>query len=183
MSIYCSIKLTEDTQLDFHSEYPIKNKFDEISVIFKENNSEVCIFKDAFQEAVTTIYRGLSKCVTNQMELNPTLEVGRVGEKWNIWTNDLSDEVGEDEEDVYQQYWIWSSRGFQTWIYQKDSKSFIELSPSYRWHYVEPLENEAVIPFEEFMKGYKPTVIEITLEQLTKILDSLRKLKEDLGIS
>ncbi|MFC5700574.1 hypothetical protein ACFPVX_04700 [Cohnella faecalis] len=183
MSIYCSIKLTEDTQFDFYSEYPIKNKLDEISVIFKEKPNEVCIFIDTIQEAVTTIYRGLSKCVTNQMTLNSTLDIGRVGEKWNVWTNDLSDEVGEDEEDVYQEYWIWSSRDFQTWVYQKDGKSYIELSPSYRWHYVEPIENEEVIPFEAFMKGYKPTVIKITSEQLTILLDSLSKIKHDLGIS
>jgi hypothetical protein len=181
--MYCSIKLEEDTQLDFYSKYPIKNKLDEISVILKEKNNEVCIFIDTIQETVTTIYRGLSKCVTNQMTLNSALDVGRVGEKWNIYTNDLSDEVGENEEDVYLQYWIWSSRDFQTWVYQKDGKSYIELSPSYRWHYIEPKENELVITFEEFMKGYKPIVIEITSEQLTKVLDSLRKIKQDLGIS
>jgi hypothetical protein len=183
MSIYCSINLSDGVKLEFSSKYPIKSRFDEISIFFRKNSIEVCIFKDVIQEAVVTLFNSLSKCVSNKMTLTSVLEVGKVGERWNNWTYTLPDEVDEDEEDIFHQYWIWSTRDFQTWVYQKDGRSYIEISPSFRWHYVEPTENEKIIPFDEFMKKYNTVIVELSLEQIKKILKSIEKIKCDLEIS
>ncbi|MNP04547.1 hypothetical protein D3C76_964650 [compost metagenome] len=179
MSIYCSNKLSDGRQLEFSSKYPLKSRFDEISLFLREEFNEVCIFEDVIQEAVTTLYTGLSNCVLNQITLNLELEVGRVGETWNNWTYSLSDVAEEDEEDIFQQYWIWSTRDFQTWVYQKDGRSYIEVSSSYRWHFVEPTENEKVIPFDEFMKKYNSVIVELSIKQINNILKSLEKIKCD----
>ncbi len=183
MNIYYSISLTDEIQLELTSKHPIKNRFDEISVLFRDKFDKVYIFEDVIQEAVITLYNGLSKCVSNQMTLTSELEVGLVGERWNSWAYSLSDEVAEDEEDIFQYYWIWSTRDFQTWVYQKDGRSYIEISPSYRWHFVEPTENEKVTPFDEFMKKYKSLIVELSLDQIKKILKLLEKVKCDLEIS
>jgi len=184
MSTYCSIKLSDDIQLDFTSGHPVNSKFDEVIVFWREKINKVCIFEDVIQEAIITLYNSLLKCIANQMTLTSNqLEVGRVGEVWNFWTNDLTDEAEENENDIFHQYWIWSTRDFQTWVYQKNGKSYMEISPSYRWHYVEPTENEAVIPFDEFMKQYTSLVVEIPMEQIKKNLESLEKIKRDLEIS
>lgn len=183
MSIFCTIQLNDDTCIDFTSEYPIKNKFDNVMVFYRGKNKEENIFEDVIQEAVTTLYNGMKKCLANQILLNPDLEVGRLGEAWNIWTNNLPDEVGENEVDIFQHYWVWSSREFQTWIYQKDGKSYIEISPSYRWHFVEPTKDEPFFTFNEFIEEYRSVVIELSLEQITKTIELLEKIKKELNIS
>ncbi|MBG9795003.1 hypothetical protein ABD76_22050 [Paenibacillus dendritiformis] len=182
MIVYNSIQLTTTSRLDICSESIVRNKFDVVTILFREMHSKQRIFDDVIQEAVTPLYNGLTKCKANKMTLNSNLKVGRLGEAWNIWTYNLSDEVEEDEEDIFQQYWIWSIREFQTWLYSMDGKSYIEISPSYKWHYVQPVEGEAFTSFDEFTKQYQPVVIELSLEQVDNILKLLEQIKSDLNI-
>ncbi|MWC27060.1 hypothetical protein [Paenibacillus sp. MMS18-CY102] len=183
MSIFRSFRLTDVDQLVFYSDSPVQQKFDNVVVFLRGQHNEEGIFEDIIQEAVSTLYNGLKKCLSNELALTSELEVGKLGEAWNVWTNNLSDEVEDGEEDVFHQYWIWSTRNFQTWIYQKNGESFIEIGPSYKWHYVEPNLDETIISFNDFISGYRSYVFEVSPEEIINIIESLEDIKKELDIS
>ncbi|MDQ0899518.1 hypothetical protein [Paenibacillus sp. V4I7] len=179
MSNYFSIHFTNDASFQFLSEKSVTNKFDNVTVFFEGNHGKICVFNDVIQEAIITLYNGLK----NQVELNSDMEVGNLGEDWNIWTNNLADMAEDDEKDIFSNYWMWSTRDFQTWIYRKNEKSYIEISPSYRWHYVEPTEDENITSFNEFLEHYRANVFELSSEQIKDIIESLEVMKTELNIT
>lgn len=66
-------------------------------------------------------------------------------------------------------YYLWSNPydKLAFWFYCKEGRFFFELTPVYPWALCEPEPDEIVIPFEEFMKNYKPILIlEIPRERL-----------------
>lgn len=183
--IFHTIHLSNDVQLSFTSEEPIEHRFDEVTVVCRNQSKTFIVFDDIIQEAVCNLHDALSKCLMNELTLDSNLNVGMVGKAWNNWAYNYN--LTEREEglklEVLQRYWVWStSRGYQTWIYQYHNKTFIEMSPSYKWHFDEPTKDENFISFEEFMKDYEPLVIELSLEQIREILDSLEQIKKDLEI-
>src|SRR5690554_5787119 len=106
MSNYFSIQFTNNASFQFLSEKSVTNKFDNVTVLFESNHGKTCVFNDVIQEAIITLYNGLK----NQFELNSDIEVGNLGEYWNIWTNNLEDMVEDDEKDIFSNYWMWSTR-------------------------------------------------------------------------
>ena len=181
MNNYYTLQLTNNARLQFFSEQSVSEKFDDVTVFFEDNAGKIVVFKDILQEAIITLYNGLE----NQFELRTDIEVGHLGEYYNIWANSLDDMLEEDEEEEIPvlNYWIWSTRDFQTWIYRKNEKVFIEISPSYRWHYVEPTEDEKIISFEEFQEYYCAYIIELSSEQINDMIESLEMMKTKLKIS
>ncbi|THF72631.1 hypothetical protein [Cohnella fermenti] len=178
MSNYFIINFTDNSYLQFSSENPINNKFDDVTVTFWDNSEEKCVFEDVIQEAITTLYNGIK----SQVELTSEFEVGNLGRAWNIWTNNLSEMVEDDEEDIFRSYWIWSTREYQTWLYQKNGNLYIEISPSYKWHYVEPAVDEQITSFNEFLEHYRANVFELPSEQIKNIIMSLEGMKTELNI-
>jgi hypothetical protein len=67
-------------------------------------------------------------------------------------------------------YHMWeSSLNFDSWIYNSPDGSIIfEITPFYPYMYCEPEEEENYIPFEEWIKTYKPYFI-TTLSQETAL--------------
>lgn len=183
MSIFHSFRLNDIDELVFETDGLVKQKFDNVVVSLRGQQFEENIFEDIIQEAVITLYNGLKKCLANELILTNELEVGKLGLTWNIWTNNLSDDVEDEEDDIFQRYWIWSKRDFQTWVYQKDGETYIEISPSYKWHYLEPNLDEKIASFIDFIKEYRAYIIKVAPKQINNILESLEVIKNDLNIS
>jgi hypothetical protein len=60
----------------------------------------------------------------------------------------------------YSTFWLWSSTNIQTWLYNKDSKIYIEIIPSYPWLFAGRKKGEKYITFKKFMEDYKPIAVE-----------------------
>jgi hypothetical protein len=181
MSNYFSIQFTNNARFQFLSEESVTDKFDDVTVFFESNDGKICVFNDIIQEAIMKLHNGLK----NQFELSADIEVGNLGEYYNIWANNLDDMLEDDEEEGIPvlNYWIWSTRDFQTWIYRKNEKLYIEISPSYRWHFVEPTKDEKIISFEEFQEHYRAYIIELSSEQINDIIESLEMMITELNIN
>jgi|GEM_PF-4366392 len=182
MISYFTLNLKDDYTLEFLSQSSLNSKFDDFIVLFKSQNKNIQIFEDILQEVVNPFYMILTQCLEDKNQLNSELKVGKVGKAWNIWTNNLPEVVEESEIDIFEQYWVWSCRDFQTWVYVKDGKTYIEISPSYRFHFVEPINDEPFITFTQFINEFQSIVIELTKEQVKEILNKLQTLKVKLNI-
>lgn len=81
-------------------------------------------------------------------------------------------------------YHFWSTpRSNATWLYAKDGKIFLEITPTYPWIFAKPTKNEKFYSFDEFVKNYKSILIfEIDKEtarawqkQAQEIVDTILK--------
>ncbi len=152
--------------------------FDEVTVLLKEENREVILFKDICREAIAKLKGDLKIALNNELLLPDFIKIGEVGLHYNI------DSYNEKPESIdYSYFWLWSTRGTQTWLYNQNNKIYLEIIPSYPWIFVEPKESDDYITFDEFMKTYQPIAVEEIdhataqkwLEQCNEILEKMIK--------
>lgn len=87
---------------------------------------------------------------------------------------------------VGESYSLWNS-SLDSWIYNDERGNIIfEITPKYPWNYVEPKENEHYIPYEEWIKSYKPFLIrkipiEVARQWLDQATSVLNKIEENMA--
>lgn len=129
-------------------------KFDIIIIKF---NSYI-IFEDYATEGIISLKNHLTRLLKNSLEVNSNLFDKSLGYFWNEYTNSIPDDGEINEDDITEKYSLWSTREFSTWIYSYNRNNYIEISPNYKWHFIEPIETEKFITYEEFIKDYRPIV-------------------------
>ncbi|NPC91884.1 hypothetical protein HOO54_06465 [Bacillus sp. WMMC1349] len=130
--------------------------FSEVSVWLINENNVVCkLGNDILLEILSSLNNILLRVIKEE---HAFYEPDSVGYNWNKWIYSLPEEPeeGEEEVDVYSDYWIWSTKKTGTWLYKYDEKDIVlEISPIYRWHFEEPENNLDYVSFKEFINDYK----------------------------
>ncbi len=142
------------------------HRCDEATAYFIEKNHEKLeIKKHTLDDVVLNLYGKLKSIIDdNNLKLPKNCETGTVG-------YELNNMLMYHNNDFFSQFWTWSSISSKadTLIYQADNKIYIEIVPSYPWLFSEPeLDNPEYITFEEFMKNYKPYVVETISRETAK---------------
>jgi len=169
----------EDKSNYFYRTSEKLHKFDVVTVSLKINGTETVLSIDAINEILAPLSGDLELALNNKIILPTNIKIGDLGSVFNINTyHESLDSIN------FSQFWLWSSRGVQSWLYNRDGKLYLEIAPSYPWLYVDPTEEEkldAYIPFDQFMKTYKPIlVVEIDRSIAQKWLNSCRRILDDL---
>ncbi len=109
-----------------------------------------------------------------------SINKGLTGENRLIFTG-----TGEERRWVGLRYHVWSSNEglCDTWLYNKNGSIFLEVTPSYKWHAIDPKEGEEFFSYSDFMKNYKPYVIaqldqqnaEEWLKQINCLFDIIKR--------
>ncbi len=156
------------------------HKFDKITVAFKESkkNKEFEVSGDMAYLILETFQFSLKNALDNKTILPNIINAGEVGYYYNI---DLSKEEYSEELLDFSRCSLWSGKDIQTWMYNKNNKIYLEISPAYPWFYNEPTDDDNYIPFDEFIKMYKPIAVEEIdpataqkwLEQCNEILNTI----------
>lgn len=179
-----SFDLSGSSKINIYLPDKIKNlnRYKDVRTVYINNTKEKCLLStENLNETLLLLKKMLKKAMNGELQLNSSIKKYRIGYNWNIRTNELSDEALENEEDYFEKYWLWSTRCIQTWLYNVGDDIIIEISPSYKWHFIEPNESKLYIPFDEFIKNYKEiAVLKIEkniakewIEECQKVLDSL----------
>ncbi len=155
------------------------HKFDVVTVLLKINGVEIVLSIDAINEVLMLLSGSLELALNNKIILPMNIKIGGLGSVFNINTHyERLDSIN------FSQFWLWSGRGMQSWLYNRGGKLYLEIAPSYPWLYADPTEEEkldAYITFDQFMKEYKPIlVIEIDRSIAQKWLDSCRRILDNL---
>ena len=102
---------------------------------------------------------------------------------WNEYTHkrDSTQWANSDQAAwVGERYLVWSTSckyNISTWLYIKNEKIILEITPDYPWTFVDPKSGENYITYDEFIKNYKPYVIrEISREIAQQWLDKTAEL-------
>lgn len=144
--------------------------FDKVTVFFKTKNKKFVIFEDHMNEIIITLKSSLENVIANKSKLPLDIKVGQLGYHYNIDTENERDGV------AYECFWVWSAKGIQTWMYNKNKKIYLEVSPSYLWFFTNPEQGEEYVSFEKFLKNYEPLVVqEISVDTVRKWLDQCEK--------
>lgn len=144
------------------------SRFDEISVLFRNNDVEyVLYYNDFIIEAVRSLNNGLHKSLQNDKELHLEFIKQDIG----LWYNKYIQKINEDEnclvDDLSAKYYLWATPtkiGTISWIYNYNGEIIFEVTPMYKWHYDEPEEVEDFYQFEAFVNNYSPYV-KVNLEK------------------
>lgn len=133
------------------------------------------LFNDSLLECINTLKRMLEKALNDELEIDQGFNGISIGRWWNDYTNSYDEEI--DKEDLAEKFWLWSTRYVQSWLFNKNSKIYIEISLSYPWHFVDPLEGEDFISYEEFIDSFEPiSIIEISPDQARMIIEECNRL-------
>lgn len=133
------------------------HSFDEVEVEYIHEDKKIILAKDSVQYIIDTFSIALEKSLKNELPLDESFTIGRIGYFFSKkrYMNEL-----EEKDDIFSQYWVWSSPdNIQTWLYNVDNKIYLEISPTYAWLFSDPQEDEHYISFDEYMNDYKPIAL------------------------
>ncbi|UTR15003.1 hypothetical protein MM221_21145 [Salipaludibacillus sp. LMS25] len=152
-------KIDTDNQIIIRCRDDVNNlsRFSEASAYFVYKNQVISnLANDVFIELISPLNNTLLKAIEEESGLFITDSYfSNVGYKWNQWTYDLPEEW-EGEEDIFNEFWIWSTKVTGTWLYRNaDRDIVIEICPIYKWHFEDPDNEIDYVSFEEFIKYYK----------------------------
>jgi hypothetical protein len=157
-------------------------RYDNIKVIYIKNNEyELILYsKDFIVEFVDVLNAALKKNLNGGKEIDKSLKKD-IGYLWNEDLNCVESNISQEEEFdwIGQKYLLWSQRGIATWLYEKEGKFILEITPVYRWHFKDPTPKEKgeYITYKQFIKNYKPYVVtEISADTIREWLEQTKYL-------
>lgn len=133
-------------------------------------------FKDLLEES-------MGSC-----EINKSIN-NNIGFLWNEWlqekVNNFFEIITLDGVNrwVGEHYLLWESRSkLATWLYYKNGFICLEITPVYKWHYTQPERGEIFIPYNEWIKSYKPIIaIKIDKEIAKDLLVQAKSILQEIG--
>ncbi len=130
--------------------------FSEVEIIYNMNN-EIILFKDFLIEGIKVLRTTLYKAIESRLQTFDLGERKSMGFLWNDYCSKLNT-GNQGVDDLVTPFHLWSTNstlGFDTWIYNISDKIFIEISPTYKWHFDE-LPGSNYITYDQFISKYAP---------------------------
>ncbi len=144
----------------FYKPGSVLHIYDQIVIEFKQKKKKIQISSDMLDNLYEVFTDVLNAVVQNKIVVPGEIEVGCVGYWYNMYI--------ENETDVEfllaLPLALCGNGDWQMWLYSKSDKIYLEISPLYPWLYDGSKQKEKYIPFQEYMKTYKP----IALYELSK---------------
>lgn len=164
---------------------------DEVEIEFHEDKKVYKLYLDCIQEALMSLKNLLHKAIGGELHLHTSI-TKNLGYLWN-------EECQGDNPNLFCEtslgwprwvgldYHLWSTPGnfdpiLTTWIYNKEDKIVLEITPSYPWHFRDPKEGENFITYDVFMNDYKPLLVReidkgVARDWLSKCLELLQMIE------
>jgi len=157
---------------------------DYITVSYRKGTRKYILYTDDWVvEALDSFKFVLEKAIKNQLILHSSITAD-IGFFWNEYLHDKKSHNFVRKPLENSTYWLGldyllcESKKWDTWIYNNNTDIYLEITSTYPWHFNEPKENEKFVPYDEFIKKYKPlTIIKIDKKIAQKWLKALSKLE------
>lgn len=152
---------TEKIEVKRFSDDEEISRYEEVSIIYESRNKEYLLYVDDFiSEALSVLQKLLQKAIDGELELHNSLIEKGIGLLSNDNLQSMPELVMIEEREgevwVGDKYLLWDSMDYQTWIYNLNGEVTIEITPTYKWHFDEPgEEDDEYVSYEEFRKNYK----------------------------
>ncbi|MHA1874808.1 MAG: hypothetical protein ACTSUC_00005 [Promethearchaeota archaeon] len=133
------------------------------TITYHKGKRKYILYSDFIGLGLESFERSLTKTLRNKLILHKSITKD-IGFLWNEYLQDKKEYNFVEVTLENQRFWIgdsyilWESRGRDTWMYN-DGAIFMEITPCYKWHSVEPKKYEKYLRYKEFIKKYKPIAI------------------------
>ena len=158
-----------------------KNKVfgaDEIKIIFHNDDKDVLLFEnDSLLYGINLLVDLLQDAIHKKLILHESIKKD-LGFLWNEYLQDKTkyNFVKIKCEPPGPYMWIGTNHllwegginELDTWLYNKSDAIVFEITPVYKWHFVDPEKDEIFISYEKFIKNYKPIFITTIPLQVAK---------------
>lgn len=159
--------------------------FDEMAIAYYKGRKKHILLKKDFVIWGVRHFREMLQIVLNGGRILHDSITSDIGYLWNEYLQEKNSHnfVMVPLENstcwVGTNYLLFSTpRSLSTWIYSKSDDIYLEITPGYFWQFDEPKKNEKFVPYDEFIKKYKPlTTIKIEKKVAQKWLKVLSKLE------
>lgn len=165
-----TFKIDEDFCIQVQLPSPLGDiyRYEYAEILLEHKNGKLFVYSDDFVfYGLDSFYYNLMSVINNEYNLHDSIKED-IGYMWNEYLNSsktnrskkfFMKKVENYETWVGAGCILWSSKGCETWLYNKDNKIFMHITPVYKWHFDEPKEGEEFVTYEKFMKSYKPYFI------------------------
>lgn len=136
--------------------------FDEVEVKCIYGGNTILLTRDSIQYVITTFCIFLEMALKNELPLDISLTVGKVGYFFSKkkYPAAAESDKSNNNDDIFSQYWMWSCpKNIQTWLYNLNHKIYLEISPTYPWLFSDPEKDEIYMSFDEYINNYQPIII------------------------
>ncbi|MBC2267057.1 hypothetical protein [Listeria farberi] len=142
-----------------------------IQIKYETENTNYLLWDDNMLEGIRTFKTMLELALNNRLDMTAYSKYP-IGYYENIEYNEIS--MNKMETMSFEKPLLWSSIaevGNETFLYNSKNKVILEVSPIYKWHFDEPKILKDFITFDEFMKQYKPYIVqEISRDIVNKFI-------------
>ncbi|WP_086312358.1 hypothetical protein A5821_000101 [Enterococcus sp. 7F3_DIV0205] len=157
--------------------------YDELIIKYINGEDEYILFKDFVVTGFNLIESLFQKALANSLKIDHSKFPKGIGYEWVVISHAIAEEEIELE-DITSPYRLWTTPSYlarSTWIYNDGEKSYIEISPEYRWDYNDPEEGECFESFDSFVERYDCLEnIEIDKEILEEILNEIEEVAKKI---
>lgn len=133
------------------------------AVYVKDDVCELVIYADYdSMEFVSVLNAALKQALIGECRLDESLREN-LGYLWRMYLNDsLKIPIGSKRPTwIGLDYLLWQTGDVDVWLYEKEGKTFFEMTPAYKWHFKKPKskEKERYITFQQFIENYKSCAV------------------------
>jgi len=185
-------RINEQQYLELINHCPEKNhfyRFDECELSFVNTEEKFIIFQDVLMDCIDMFKFLLPKSLKDALILPESIKLD-IGFLWNEYLNEPSNTnlemvaVENSREWIGLRYLLWSPGkkiNVATWLYNKNDTIYLEITPVYPWHFRDAEQDEKFIPYDEWIKNYKPLIIsEITKDTTEQWLSKTEKIIQEI---
>ena len=166
-------KINNQKQIIIQFPYSLDNlnPCSELSILFLHKDKKICLTKDFLYHNISKLSNLLKKALNTELLLHSSItqDIGYLFNQYSAYVCgeniEQSISLAYDEKN-HTSYWpgnnyhLWS-QDFISWIYNAPDKSIIlEITPFYPYMYCEPEEEPDYIPYHEWIKTYKPYLVQ-----------------------
>lgn len=162
-------------------------RYEDIEIFFIYEGKKYSVFKFNFLfYALEAFNPLLKKSLNYDLYLDSAVDKD-IGYLFNEYLHETS--IGnfieqEDHKDsdplrwVGQKYLVWSAPGgYEAWLYNKNDSIYFEVTPSYKWHFLDPEKGEKFVTYKKWIKSYEPVaIIELKKEVAQELLKETEKI-------
>lgn len=131
--------------------------FTDLKIIYHFEDKKVLLFDDFLTEGVKTFIAVLQMCINGEMALPQEIFEKGIGYEWTKECHKIAEE-NFDEFDVASKFLMWETvqdSMLATYIYNFEGKTYLEIAPEYKFHFIDPEPDEEFISYESFLSNYK----------------------------
>jgi hypothetical protein len=131
------------------------HRFDPVTILFYDGKKKYILSEhDHLGPELETLNCFFKASINGDLELLKTI-IEDLGYLYNEEIHNRSLKPKKVTGKGIRYYLMLDGNQNTTWLYTKNNSIFLQITPSYLWHFSDPEEHETFVSYDEFIKNYQ----------------------------